>query len=61
MGCGSQSAIFLENNHAYHSKTKHIDVQYHFIGEMIEKGKLLLEKFDIVENVTDLITKLVST
>ena len=24
--CDSQSAIFLENNDAYHSKIKHIDV-----------------------------------
>jgi len=24
--CDSQSAIFLENNHAYYSKTKQIDV-----------------------------------
>ena len=28
--CDSQSAIFLAKNPAYHSKTKHIDVQYHF-------------------------------
>ena len=27
----SQSAINLTNNSAYHNKTKHIDVQYHFI------------------------------
>ena len=24
--CGNQSVIFLEKNHAYHSKMKHIDV-----------------------------------
>jgi hypothetical protein len=29
INCESQSAIFLANNPAYHSKTKHIDVQYH--------------------------------
>jgi hypothetical protein len=27
VSCDSQSAIFLANNHVYHSKTKHIDVQ----------------------------------
>jgi hypothetical protein len=26
LDCDSQSAIFLEKNSAYHSKTKHIDV-----------------------------------
>ena len=28
--CDSQSAIHLTTNHVYHSKTKHIDVNYHF-------------------------------
>ena len=42
--CNSKSVIFLENNPTYHSKTKHIDVQYHFVREMVEKRKVLLEK-----------------
>ena len=33
--CDSQSAIFLAKNPAYHSKTKHIDVQYHFVRDMV--------------------------
>eukprot|EP00253_Pinus_taeda_P020148 PITA_20148 len=37
----SQSAIFLAKNPAYHSKTKHIDVQYHFVRDMIEDKKVL--------------------
>ena len=53
--CDSQSAIFLENNPAYHSRTKHIDVQYHFVRDMVESMKVLLEK------VVDSLTKSVST
>jgi hypothetical protein len=34
--CDSQSGIFLAKNPTYHSKTKHIDVQYHFVRDMIE-------------------------
>ena len=37
--CDSQSAIFLAKNPAYHSKTKHIDVQYHFVRDMVEAKK----------------------
>jgi phosphoribosyl-AMP cyclohydrolase len=37
--CDSQSAIFLEKNLTYHSKTKHIDVQYHFVRDMVEEKK----------------------
>jgi hypothetical protein len=29
--CDSQSAIHLARNPAYHSKTKHIYVKYHFV------------------------------
>ncbi|MCO5574586.1 hypothetical protein L7F22_028374 [Adiantum nelumboides] len=34
--CDSQSAIQLACNPVYHSKTKHVDVKYHFIREMVE-------------------------
>jgi hypothetical protein len=34
--CDNQSAIFLAKNPTYHSKTKKIDVQYHFVRDMIE-------------------------
>ena len=42
----NQSAIFLEKNPAYHSKKKHIDVQYHFVRDMIEDKNVLLVKVD---------------
>jgi hypothetical protein len=61
LDCDIQSAIFLENNPAYHSKTKHIDVQYHFVRDMVEEKKVLLEKVDTLKNVAYLLTKSVST
>ena len=59
--CDSQSAIFLEKNPTYHSKMKHIDVQYHFVRDMVESMKVLLEKVDTLDNVADSLTKSVST
>ena len=59
--CDSQSAIFLAKNPAHHSRTKHIDVQYHFVRDMVESMKVLLEKVDTMENVADSLTKSVST
>ena len=61
LDCDSQSAIFLEKNPAYHSKTKHIDVQYHFVRDMVEEKKVLLEKVDTLKNAADSLTKSVST
>ena len=59
--CDSQSAIFLATNPTYHSKTKHIDVQYHFVRDMVESKKVLLEKVDTLHNVADSLKKYVST
>jgi len=59
--CDSQSAVFLENNLVCHFKTKHIDVQYHFVRDMVEEKKVFLEKVDTLKNVADLLTKSVST
>eukprot|EP00253_Pinus_taeda_P023234 PITA_23234 len=59
--CDSQSAIFLAKNPTYHSKTKHIDVQYHFVRDMIEDKKVLLVKVDTLKNTADALTKFVSS
>ena len=57
----SQSAIFLEKNLAYHSKTMHIDVQYHFVSDMIEYKKVFLVKVDTLKNTVDALTKSMSS
>jgi hypothetical protein len=59
--CDSQSAIFLAKNPAYPSKTKHIDIQYHFVREMVEEKKVLLMKVDTLKNVANSLTQFVST
>ena len=54
--CDCQSVIFRAKNPAYHSKTKHIDVQYHFVKDMVESKKVLLEKVGTLDNVADSLT-----
>jgi hypothetical protein len=56
----SQSEIFLVKNPTYHSKTKHVDIQYDFVRDMIEEKKVLLMKVDTLKNVADSLTKYVS-
>ncbi|KAI3719520.1 hypothetical protein L6452_20421 [Arctium lappa] len=36
--CDSKSAISISANLVHHTKTKHIDVRYHFIKDNVEKG-----------------------
>jgi hypothetical protein len=58
--CDSHSAIFLAKNPSYHSKTKHIDVQYHFVRNMAEEKKVLLMKVYTLKNIAYSLTKSVS-
>uniref|UniRef100_A0A2N9HZR4 CCHC-type domain-containing protein n=1 Tax=Fagus sylvatica TaxID=28930 RepID=A0A2N9HZR4_FAGSY len=44
MHCDSQSAIYLAKNQVYHARTKHIDVRFHKIRELIVTGDIVLEK-----------------
>ena len=60
LDCDSQSELFLENNFGYHSKKKHIDVQYHFVRDIVEEKKVLMEKVDNLKNVADSLIKSVS-
>jgi hypothetical protein len=55
--CDSQSAIYLAKNQVYHAKTKHIDVRFHKIRELVVTGELLLEKIHTFENAAEMLTK----
>lgn len=43
--CDSRSAICLVKNTTFHAKTKHVDVQYHFVRDMVEDGKANLQRW----------------
>ncbi|KAK4286499.1 hypothetical protein QN277_003048 [Acacia crassicarpa] len=55
--CDNQSAIHLAKNSTYHSRTKHIDVRYHWIRDVIENGELELVKVHTNLNWSDMMTK----
>jgi hypothetical protein len=53
----SQSAIHLVKNSSFSSKTKHIQLRYHFIRSTLEDGQLKLEKIHTSQNPADMLTK----
>ena len=55
--CDSQSGIYLAKNQTFHERTKHIDIKFHFVREIIGSGKLNLEKTNTDHNSTDALTK----
>ena len=55
--CDSQGAIHLSKNSSFHSRSKHIDVRYHWIRDVLNDKLLQLEKVHIDENTSDMLTK----
>lgn len=58
--CDSQSAIHLSKNSTYHSRSKHIDVRYHWIRDVLENKLLQIEKIHTNDNGADMMTKALS-
>ncbi|GJX95316.1 hypothetical protein Tco_0351114 [Tanacetum coccineum] len=57
MYCDSKSAIAISCNPVQHSKTKHIDIQYHFIKEHVERGTVEIYFVGTEYQLADLFTK----
>nr|GEZ63955.1 retrovirus-related Pol polyprotein from transposon TNT 1-94 [Tanacetum cinerariifolium] len=57
MYCDSKAAIDISYNPVQHSRTKHIDVRYHFIKEQVEKGIVELLFVGTEYQLVDLFTK----
>ena len=40
--CDNQSCIKLSKNPVFHNKSKHIEIKYHYIRDMVESGAVKL-------------------
>ena len=56
----NQSGIHLAKNSIFHSKTKHIQLKYHFIQSVLEDELLKLEKTHTRQNPTNMLKKVVT-
>ncbi|KAJ9541735.1 hypothetical protein OSB04_028241 [Centaurea solstitialis] len=55
--CDSESAIAITSNPVQNSKTKHIDIRYHFIKDNVEKGNIEMFFVQTDYQLADLFTK----
>jgi hypothetical protein len=55
--CDSTSAISVAKNPVLHSKTKHVEVRYHFLRDNVEKGKIALIHVPTHDQLADIFTK----
>ena len=53
----NQGAIALAKNPQFHARTKHIDVQQHFVREKVAEGKIDLAYIPTEEQIADGLTK----
>ena len=53
----NESAIKLGQNPEFHKRSKHIDIQYHYIREAIQEGKVKLTYINTKRQLADLLTK----
>ena len=55
--CDSTNAISVAKNPVLHSKTKHIEVRYHFLRDKVEKGNISLSYVPTQDQLADIFTK----
>ncbi len=53
----NQGAITLSNNQMTNKRTKHIDVRYHFIRDIVEKKEIICGYISTEEMIADCLTK----
>ena len=58
MHCDNQAAIALSQDPAGHKKTKHINVQYHYIRDLVAYKKATVTYLSSNNMLADILTKL---
>lgn len=57
MFCNNQSARELTKNEVFHKRNKHIDIQYHFTRELVEKKEIEIVYLRIESMLADILIK----
>jgi hypothetical protein len=53
----NQSAIAISKNDVLHHRLRHIDIKHHFVRDLIENKKLVIQWIPTADQVADILTK----
>uniref|UniRef100_A0A2N9F0E1 Reverse transcriptase Ty1/copia-type domain-containing protein n=1 Tax=Fagus sylvatica TaxID=28930 RepID=A0A2N9F0E1_FAGSY len=59
--CDNLSTIALASNPVFHAKTKHIEVDYHFIREKVVRRDIVVKFISTTDQLADILTKCLSS
>ena len=57
INCDNQGTITLTKDNDFHTHKKHINMHYHFIREVVEDGKVVVQYIPTRDNVSNFFTK----
>ena len=55
--CDSKSAIELTKHPVFHGRSKHIDIKFHFIRNLVNEKEIVVDYCKTDEQVADIFTK----
>ncbi|THH16138.1 hypothetical protein EW146_g4453 [Bondarzewia mesenterica] len=55
--CNNQSSIHLTHDQSFHDRSKHINIQHHFIRDAIEAGSIHYSYINTKQQLADVLTK----
>jgi len=55
--CGNKSTLYLASNPVGKNRTRHVDMEYHFVRKLIERGVLHVSYIPTDCQVADIFTK----
>jgi hypothetical protein len=55
--CDNQSCVKLSENPVFHDKSKHIEIKYHYIRDMVQRKAVHVQYLPTHEQIADIFTK----